>query len=193
LLLVGATAFGVASMAEAFARSPEMLIAMRGLLGAAGATLARSTLSLIRNMFFDERERTVAITVWMTRFSVGGAIGPLVGGVLLEHFGWGSVFVPNVPVMLLLLVLGPALLPEYKYPASGRLDPTSAGLSLGAILAFIYGLKRFPQASTDTVTIVAVIGGIVLGTLFISFRGNGGSRTRFATSRSFVAGSSVPR
>jgi DHA2 family multidrug resistance protein-like MFS transporter len=119
-------------------------------------------------MFLDERERTVAITVWMTSFSVGGAIGPLVGGVLLEHFWWGSVFVPNVPVMLLLLVLGPVLLPEYKDPAAGRLDPTSAGLSLGAVLAFIYGLKRFAETGADAVTVVAVIGGIVLGTLFVS-------------------------
>jgi DHA2 family multidrug resistance protein-like MFS transporter len=82
----------------------------------------------------------------MTRFSVGGAIGPLVGDVLLEHFGWGSVFVPNVPVMLLLLVLGPALLPEYKYPASGRLDPTSAGLSLGCDPAVHLRLEAFPAS-----------------------------------------------
>ena len=81
-----------------------MLIATRALLGIAGATLAPSTLSLIRNMFLDPGQRTVAIGVWIASFSVGGAIGPLVGGVLLEHFWWGSVFLVDVPVMVLLLV-----------------------------------------------------------------------------------------
>ena len=167
LLLVGATAFGLASTAAAFARSAEMLIAMRGLLGVAGATLAPSTLSLIRNMFLDERQRTVAITVWMTSFSVGGAIGPLVGGVLLEHFWWGSVFLTNVPVMVLLLVLGPMLLPEFKDPAAGNLDLRSAGLSLGAVLALIYGLKRFAESGADALTATAVLGGLLLGFVFV--------------------------
>ncbi len=92
LLLIGAAAFGVASVLAAFSTSAEMLIATRALLGIAGATLAPSTLSLIRNMFHDPGQRTVAIGVWITSFSVGGAIGPLLGGLLLEYFWWGSVF-----------------------------------------------------------------------------------------------------
>src|SRR5206468_12633088 len=123
LLLAAAAAFAVASMLAAFSTSAGMLIAARALLGVAGATLAPSTLSLIRNMFADPRQRTVAVSVWISSFAVGGAIGPLLGGVLLEWFWWGSVFLLAVPVMALLLVLGPLLLPEFRDPRPGRLDP----------------------------------------------------------------------
>src|SRR3989454_10995555 len=122
LLVIGAAAFGVASVIAAFSTTPEMLIATRALLGVAGATLAPSTLSLIRSMFLDPQQRTVAIGVWVTSYSVGGAIGPLLGGVLLQYFWWGSGFLIGVPVMLLLLVLGPILLPEFRDPQAGRLD-----------------------------------------------------------------------
>src|SRR5216110_616548 len=104
LLLIGAAAFGVASVLAAFSRSAGMLIAARAILGVAGATLAPSTLSLIRNMFVDPKQRTVAIGVWITSYSVGGAIGPPLGGLLLDRYWWGSVFLIGVPVMLLLLV-----------------------------------------------------------------------------------------
>ena len=123
LLLIGAACFGVASVLAAFSTSAAMLIATRALLGVAGATLAPSTLSLIRNMFLDDHERSVAIGIWIASFSVGGTIGPLIGGVLLEHFWWGSVFLVSVPVMVLLLVLGPWLLPEYRDDA-GRAGST---------------------------------------------------------------------
>ena len=103
LLLIGAAAFGAASAIAAFSTTAEMLIATRALLGMAGATLMPSTLSLIRNMFHDEAQRTIAIWVWITSYSVGGAIGPLLGGVMLQYFWWGSVFLLNVPVMALLL------------------------------------------------------------------------------------------
>src|SRR5215204_1005968 len=110
LLLIGAAAFGAASVLAAFSTSSEMLIATRALLGIAGATLAPATLSLIRNMFHDPSQRTVAIGIWVTSYSVGAAIGPLVGGLLLESFWWGSVFLIAVPVMVLLLAVGPRLL-----------------------------------------------------------------------------------
>src|SRR5580765_5806372 len=106
LLLIGAAAFGGGSVLAAFSSNAGMLIVMRGLLGLAGATLAPSTLSLIRNMFLSPRQRTVAIGVWVSSFSVGSAIGPLVGGLLLERFWWGAVFLIGVPVMTSLLVLG---------------------------------------------------------------------------------------
>jgi DHA2 family multidrug resistance protein-like MFS transporter len=99
LLLIGAAAFGAASVVAAFSSSPEMLIASRAALGIAGATLAPSTLSLIRNMFEDDQQRTVAIGIWIASFSTGAAIGPLIGGVLIESFAWGSVFLLAVPVM----------------------------------------------------------------------------------------------
>src|SRR5437879_5022787 len=98
LLLIGAAAFGIASVLAAYSRTSEQLIAARALLGVAGATLAPSTLSLIRSMFADSRQRTLAISIWISSFSAGGAVGALLGGVLLEWFWWGSVFLPAVPV-----------------------------------------------------------------------------------------------
>src|SRR5918993_2413050 len=142
LLLIGAATFGVASVLAAFSRSAEMLIATRALLGIAGATLAPSTLSLIRNMFLDPDQRTFAIGVWATSFSAGAAIGPLAGGVLLGFFWGGSVFLLAVPVMVFLLMLGPVLLPESRGTEAGRVDLLSAALSLISVLAVIYGLKQ---------------------------------------------------
>jgi MFS transporter, DHA2 family, multidrug resistance protein len=167
LLLIGATAFGAASVLAAFSTSAEMLIVARGLLGIAAATLAPSTLSLIRNMFRDPRQRTVAIGVWITSFSAGAAIGPLVGGALLEFFWWGSVFLVGVPVMALLLVLGPVLLPEYRDPEAGRLDLVSVALSLVAVLAVIHGLKEIAQDGLGATAAVAVLGGLAVGAVFV--------------------------
>jgi MFS transporter, DHA2 family, multidrug resistance protein len=168
LLMIGAAAFGVASVLAAFSRSAEMLIATRALLGIAGATLAPSTLSLIRNMFLDPRQRTVAIGIWVASYSVGGAIGPLIGGILLEYFWWGSVFLIGVPVMVLLLVLGPVLLPEFRDPKAGRLDLPSAVLSLTAVLAVIYGLKRIAEAGLAWLPALCILGGVAVGFLFVN-------------------------
>jgi DHA2 family multidrug resistance protein-like MFS transporter len=167
LLLMGAAAFGIASVLAAFAWSAEMLIATRALLGVAGATLAPSTLSLIRNMFADEHERRFAIGVWVTSYSVGGAIGPLLGGVLLNHFWWGSVFLIGVPVMLLLLAVGPVLLPEYRDPNARRIDFASAVLSLAAVLLVIYGIKRASQGDADWRAAAAMLAGAAVGLAFI--------------------------
>jgi DHA2 family multidrug resistance protein-like MFS transporter len=167
LLLMGAATFGAASVLAAFSTSARMLIAARAVLGVAGATLAPSTLSLIRNMFLDPRQRTAAIGVWATSFSVGGAIGPVLGGVMLQHFWWGSVFLLAVPVMVLLLALGPWLLPEYRDPAAGRLDLKSAALSLVAVLAAIYGLKRWAQDGAGWLPALAIAGGVAVGVLFV--------------------------
>jgi len=167
LLLIGAAAFGVASAVAAFSNSAAMLIATRALLGVAGATLMPSTLALIRNMFHDQRQRTVAIAVWLNSFMVGGAVGPLMGGVMLEHFWWGSVFLLNVPVMALLLMLGPVLLPENKDPNAGRLDLISAGLSLLAMLCIIYGIKQLAQDGLGVIPAVAIVAGFGLATAFV--------------------------
>lgn len=167
LLLIGAVAFGLASIVAAFANTAPLLIAARAVLGVAGATLAPSTLSLIRNMFLDPRERTVAIGIWIASFSAGGAIGPLVGGVMLEHFWWGSVFLINVPVMVLLLALGPFLLPEFRDPDAGELDILSAALSLAAVLAVIYGLKRVAVDGLGWEPALVILAGIALASLFL--------------------------
>jgi MFS transporter, DHA2 family, multidrug resistance protein len=167
LLLTGAGGFGAASVLAAFSSSPEMLIAARALLGIAGATLAPSTLSLIRNMFEDDQQRTVAIGIWITSFSAGAAIGPLVGGVLLESFHWGSVFLLAVPVMVLVLALGPRLLPEYKDPDPGPLDLVSAALSLVTVLAVIYGIKSTAKDGVGVASVVPVLAGLAVGGLFV--------------------------
>jgi MFS transporter, DHA2 family, multidrug resistance protein len=167
LLLIGAAAFGVASVFAAFSTSAEMLIATRALLGVAGATLAPSTLSLIRNMFHDPRQRTIAIGVWITSFSVGGAIGPLAGGLVLKHFWWGSVFLLGVPVMALLLAVGPVLLPESRDSKAGRLDLTSAALSLAAVLTVIYGFKQIAEDGLGWLPVLSILTGLAVGVVFL--------------------------
>jgi MFS transporter, DHA2 family, multidrug resistance protein len=167
LLLIGAAAFGAASVLAAFSTSSEMLIATRALLGIAGATLAPSTLALIRNMFLNPAQRTFAIGVWATSFSAGAAIGPLAGGVLLEFFWWGSVFLLAAPVMALLLMLGPVLLPESRDTDAGRVDLLSAALSLISVLAVIYGLKQIAQEGMEWPPLLSILVGLVLGAVFV--------------------------
>ncbi|OOC53313.1 MULTISPECIES: MFS transporter [Nocardiopsis] len=167
LLMVGAAVFGLASVAAAFAPSAEALIVTRTLMGVAGATLMPSTLALISNMFADPRQRAVAISVWMSCFMGGTAVGPLVGGLLLQWFWWGSVFLLGVPVMVLLLVCAPLLLPEYRSPGSGRLDPTSVALSLAAILPVVYGFKSLAEHGPGPVPLAAVLLGLATGTVFV--------------------------
>jgi DHA2 family multidrug resistance protein-like MFS transporter len=144
-----------------------MLIFSRALLGIAGATLAPSTLSLIFAMFEDPRQRSAAIGVWISAFSAGSAVGPVLGGILLEHFWWGSVFLLALPVMALLLILGPVVLPEYKDPDAGRLDLPSAGLSLVAVLALIFGLKQVAQDGIGPIAIASMIAGLAAGVTWV--------------------------
>lgn len=167
LLLIGATAFGVASIIAAFSKSAEMLIATRALLGIAGATLAPSTLSLIRNMFHDPRQRTTAVGIWITSYSVGAMVGPFLGGLLLQYFWWGSVFLLGVPVMALLLVLGPRLLPEFQDPDAGRLDLISAGMSLAGVLLIVYGLKQMAEDGVRWLSALTIVAGLAFGLAFV--------------------------
>ena len=167
VLLVGAAAFGLASILSAYSTSPEMLIASRALLGVAGATIAPSTLSLIFVMFEDPRQRSTAVGIWVSAFSAGGVVGPILGGLLLEQFWWGSVFLLAVPVMLVLLLFGPRVLPEYKDPAAGRLDLVSVGLSLVAILALIFGLKTVAQDGVGPIPLASIAVGLVVGARWV--------------------------
>lgn len=168
LLMIGAVAFGLASLLAAFSTTATMLIASRAVLGLAAATLAPSTLSLIRVMFADDRQRSFAIGIWMASFSIGGAIGPLAGGLLLEYFWWGSVFLIAIPVMLLLLLAGPFLLPEHRDPSGEPVDWKSAALSIAAMLSLVFGVKHIAVGDFSGFAIAALIAGTILGFIFLT-------------------------
>ncbi|MFC4011936.1 MFS transporter [Nonomuraea purpurea] len=167
LLMIGAAAFGLASVLAAYSTSPAMLIVTRALLGVAGATLMPSTLALLGTMFKDPRQRAVAISVWMTAFTGGTAIGPLVGGVLLERFWWGSAFLIGVPVMVVLLVVAPVLLPESKDPRPGRVDLVSVALSLATVLPVVYGVKELAKNGLSVPPLLVMAVGAAIGVWFV--------------------------
>ncbi len=166
LLLAGAAAFGACSVLAAFAPSPGLLIAARALLGVAGATLMPSTLALIRTLFRDPGQRATAVAAWVSCMMSGAALGPVAGGLLLERFWWGSVFLLGVPAMVLLLAVGPFLLPEDRDPGAGRPDLLSVGLSLGAILPVVYGVKEL-AAGAPAQAAAGVVLGALCGVVFV--------------------------
>ncbi|GAA3155027.1 MFS transporter [Streptomyces echinatus] len=159
ILLVGATAFGALSVLNAYATTPELMILARALLGVAGATLMPATLALIRNIFHDPRERSLAVGIWGATASAGTAVGPIAGGFLLEHFWWGSVFLINLPVMAVLVLVGIRTLPESRNPHPGPWDLISVLLSLIGMIALVYAVK---EAATHGLT-GTVLGSGLLG------------------------------
>ncbi len=167
LLLVGGTGFTLVSALAAFSPTAEALIAARALMGFFGAMLMPATLSLIRNIFTDPTERRTAIAIWAAGFSGGAALGPIVGGFLLEHFAWGSVFLLAVPVMLPLLLLGPVLIPESKDPAPGPIDPFSVLLALATMTPLVYAIKSFATAGIGVTAIVCAVIALLSGVTFV--------------------------
>jgi DHA2 family multidrug resistance protein-like MFS transporter len=167
LLLIGSAAFAVVSLLAAFSKSAEMLIVARGLLGVAGAIMAPSTLSLINTMFRNEREKTFAVSVWVSSFSFGGAIGPVVGGVLIAHFWWGAVFLAPIPIMALLLIIGPRLLPEHRSEKAGRIDIVSALLTLSTVLPIIFAIKHIAEGGDAQLSGLAAAVGLICGGVFV--------------------------
>jgi len=167
LLLIGATGFGAVSVYAAFAGDASHLIAARALLGLFGATLMPSTLALLRNLFLDDNQRRLAIAIWASAFSAGSALGPIVGGWLLEHFWWGSIFLINVPVLVVLLVVAPFLLPESHNPGSVRLDPVSVVLSVVSMLPFVFGIKKLASSGISTLGVASLLLGVALGVVFV--------------------------
>jgi DHA2 family multidrug resistance protein-like MFS transporter len=171
VLIMGAAMFGVASALAAFATSPEMLIGARALLGLGAATLTPTTLSLIRTMFRDPSQRKTAIAAWSSTLATGAAVGPIVGGLMLNHFWWGSVFLINTPVMVLVLILAPILLPERRDPSRGKMDLVGVLLSLAGILPLIYGGKELVvDGYSPRSAIIAGIGVLFLGAFIVRQR-----------------------
>ncbi|HEY5852763.1 MAG TPA: MFS transporter [Aldersonia sp.] len=167
LLLIGAVGFGLASVLAAFAVTPAMLIAARVLQGIAGATLMPATLGLIRAMFVDARQRTTAIAVWSAMAGGGAAAGPLLGGWLLEHFWWGSVFLVNIPVMLALVALGPLVIPESRDPKPGRFDVPSSLLSILTMIPIVYAVKETAAHGFSAEYLIVGAAGLFAGWAFV--------------------------
>lgn len=167
ILLAGAGLFGLASALAAFAPSAGVLIAARALMGIGGATLLPSSLALISSLFPDPRRRSVAIGVWTAFFAGGSAAGPLIGGLLLHQFWWGSVFLINLPVVLVLLALGPFVLPEHREGARGPLDLLSVAMSIAGILPVIYAIKRMAAEGVDAIAVLLGLFGIAVLIAFV--------------------------
>jgi len=167
LLLAGAVGFAAVSVVAAYAPTAEALVATRAGLGFFGAMLMPSTLSLLRNVFTDREERRLAIAIWAAGFAAGSALGPIVGGFLLEHFWWGSVFLLAVPVLVLLLVLAPFFVPESRDPAPGRVDVWSILLVMAAMTPVVYGIKTLAKSGPSALALGSVALGLLAGALFV--------------------------
>ncbi|OZB82771.1 MFS transporter [Microbacterium sp. 13-71-7] len=167
MLLIGATGFALVSALAAFAPTAALLIAARALLGFFGAMLMPSTLSLLRSVFQNREQRRLAIAVWAAAFSAGSALGPIVGGVLLEHFAWGSVFLVAVPVLIPLLILAPILVPESRDPNPGRIDPLSILMSMATMVPVVYAIKEFAVDGITPLVVILVVVGVGMGVLFV--------------------------
>lgn len=167
MLMIGATGFAAVSALAAFAPSAELLIAARATMGLFGAMLMPSTMSLLRSIFTDRDQRRLAIAVWASMFSAGSALGPIVGGVLLEHFAWGSVFLLAVPVLIPLLVLAPLLVPESRDPHPGRIDPVSIVLSMATMVPVVYAIKEVAVHGPGPLPLVLVLVGLAFGWVFV--------------------------
>ncbi|MFJ9566437.1 MFS transporter [Streptomyces fuscichromogenes] len=167
LLLMGAAAFGGASLLAAYADSAGTLIAARAVLGLGGATLMPSTMALLRTMFTDPGQRAKAIGLWSGVMTGGIALGSVMSGILVEHFWWGSVFLVNLPAMALLLLLGPFLLPESRNPSPSRFDWPGVPLSMAAVLPVVYGVKEIPSEGWHPLYVVSVAVGLLFAALFV--------------------------
>ncbi|KOV29700.1 MULTISPECIES: MFS transporter [Streptomyces] len=169
ILLLGYGLFGVASATAALADNAQVLIAARALLGVGGAMIMPATLSILRQVFPDRRERALAIGIWTAVAAVGAASGPVLGGFLIEHFWWGSVFLINIPLMALILPLGRWLLPESCGSADGPWDVLGALMAAAGVLGSVLGIKRFgaERHLLDAEALVPLLLGAALLVLFV--------------------------
>ena len=167
VLLYGSGAFGAASILASLATTPEMLIVARGLQGIAGATLIPSTMALLFAMFPHEDDRMKAIGLISAGFTSGAALGPILGGLLLDVSSWHAVFLINVPAMVAVLFFVPRYVPEFANPAAPRVDLRSAGLLLIAVLSATYGVKRFARGTGGPVDATLIAFGVIVAGLFL--------------------------
>ena len=167
LLVIGSIGFAALSAATAFAPTPEWLIAGRAALGFFGAMLMPSTLSLIRNIFPEPNRRRLAVAIWAAGFSGGAALGPIAGGWLVEQFWWGAVFLVAVPLMVPLLALGPALIPESRDPSPGKVDIPSILLSMLVMVPVVYGIKAVATEGPGAAGLGAIAFGLAMGAVFV--------------------------
>jgi DHA2 family multidrug resistance protein-like MFS transporter len=166
-LLIGVSGFGAVSFAAAFATDAAQLVGARALLGFFGAMLMPATLALLRTLFQDRAQRRLAVAIWATGFAAGAALGPILGGLLLQHFWWGAVFLVNVPVMVALLVLGFLVLPESRMPAPGRIDPLGVLLSLLAMGPAVLAVKAVAHDGVTGTAVLALLVAATAGVLFV--------------------------
>ncbi len=166
MLLVGTAGFAIVGLYAAFAPSAGHLLAARALRGVFGAMLMPSTLSMLRNLFLDPAQRRLAIAIWASAFAGGAAIGPIVGGFLLEHFAWNSIFLMTLPLAVVLLAADPALLPESRTPGSSRVDLLSIGMSVLTMLPAVYGIKAIAQDGATFEAVSFVLLGLAFGIAF---------------------------
>ncbi|WP_319926405.1 MFS transporter [Xenorhabdus littoralis] len=167
LLLLGSLGFTIVSVLIALSTSPEQLIFGRAALGFFGAMLMPSTLALISCLFEDREQRRIAVAIWATTLTVGSALGPVIGGILLQYFDWNSIFLLAVPILVPLLIFGPILLPESDKKQTGFIDIYSVLLSIISMTSIVYAIKHVASDGVDISAIVTFVIGVIAGRGFI--------------------------
>lgn len=168
LLMIGTVVFGIGSAGAAFSPSPELLIAFRALMGLGGATLLPSGLAVLSELFENPRQRAQAIGIFAATFATGFAIGPILGGLLLSRFDWGSVFLINLPVVVIFLLAAPFVLREVRATRTGKVDLLSIILSAGGLLLSVYAVKDLAAYGPSVVVFVTGVVGVGVLAWFIA-------------------------
>ena len=169
-LLLGLVVFGIGTLASALAPSANALILTRAFMGIGGAMIMPSTLSILGTLFPDPAERTRAIAIWAAMAAVGIASGPVIGGLLLAHFAWGSIFLINVPVVILGLIGGAVLLPKSKDPTPGRMDLLGSLLSVATLVTLVYAVIEAPDRGWTSPAILGTgLAGLLLLGAFVAW------------------------
>ena len=168
MLLAGFLIFGIGSVLVIFINDASQLIAIRAFLGIGGAMIMPITISMIRSIFTDSKERAIAVAAWSAISAIGMAAGPLIGGFLLEHFNWHSAFLVNVPIVGVAFLLGMFAMPEVKLKNPGRFDVLGSVLALAGMVALLWGIKHLAaELAFDVPGAAATLGGLALMALFV--------------------------